>query len=94
MSHPSPLDPRLVRALTGLADRGVGAAEARRRVGPLAARLSLPRPRYSTVRGIVASHEPVPIPARRISPLDSLALGRVPTPLEMEAARERRRHPA
>ena len=87
-----PLDPRLVRALTRLAHRGVGAAEARRLAGPLARRWNLPLPSYSTVRRIVAAEKPEPTPATRISPVDSLVLGRVPTPLEMEAALERRRN--
>ena len=81
----------LVRALVRLARRGVSAAEARRLVGPLAAQLGLPRPSYSTVRAIVASEKPTWGPPTRISPIDSLAQGRMPTALEMEAALERRR---
>jgi len=91
MSHPRPLDPRLVRALARLAHHGVGAAEARRLVGPLAARLNLPRPSYSAVRRIVAAEKPSWSPAARISPLDSVVQGRMPTPLELETAFERRR---
>ena len=91
MSHPSPLDPRLVWAVTRLARRGVSAAEARRLVGPLAERLGLPRPSYSAIRCIVAAEKPTWSPATRISPLDTLAQGRMPTPLELEAAFERRR---
>ena len=72
----------------------MGAAEARRLVGPLAARLNLPRPSYSTVRGIVAAEKPAPAPPTRISPLDSLARGRMPTPRELEEAFERRRTPS
>ena len=93
MAHPRPLDPRLARALARFARRGYGAAEARRLVGPLAARLSLERPSYSTVRSIVAAEKPRLDGIPRISPLDSLVRGRVPTPTELEAAVERRRRP-
>jgi hypothetical protein len=92
MSHPSPLDPRLADAIARLARRGVGAAEIRRRVGPLAARLKVQRPSYSTVRRIVAAEKARPRPAVRISPLDSLVQGRVPTPRELETALQRHRN--
>jgi hypothetical protein len=92
MSHPSPLDPRLARAIARLAGRGVGAAEARRLVGPLAARLKLQRPSYSTVRRIVAAEKAARLPAVRISALDSLVQGRMPTPLELETVLERYRN--
>ena len=70
----------------------MSAAEARRLVGPLAARLGLPRPSYSTVRAIVAAEKPTWSPAVRISPIDSLVQGRMPTPLELETAFERHRN--
>jgi hypothetical protein len=92
MAHPSPLDPRLARALARLGRRGFSAADARRLVGPLAARLNLPRPSYSTVRNIVAAEKRQPHPTTRISPIDSLAQGRMPTPFELEAAFERHRN--
>jgi hypothetical protein len=68
----------------------VAPAEARRRVRPLATKLGLPAPSYaSTLRLVTAARETQE--RRRGEPgvLDSLALGRMPTPRELEGTLER-----
>jgi hypothetical protein len=84
--------PRLRRRLERLARRGTTPAEARRRVRPLARKLGLPAPSYaSALRIVKAAREAEK--RRRGEPgvLDSLALGRMPTPRELEGTFERLR---
>jgi hypothetical protein len=87
----APVHPRLVEELARLAARGVPAAEARRRITPLAAQLAVSRPGYTAVLLIVQeSRPPVAAPAGA-SVLDSLVLGRIPTPREADATATRAR---
>jgi hypothetical protein len=79
-----PVHPRLVDELARLAARGLAAAEARRRIAPLAAQLGVPRPGYTAVLLIVQVSQPPPLPAPGPSVLDSLVLGRMPTERELD----------
>ncbi|TMK92330.1 MAG: hypothetical protein E6G42_07585 [Actinobacteria bacterium] len=87
-----PVHPRLVDELARLAERGVSAAEARRRIAPLAACLGVSRPGYTAVLEIVQGSQPTAMPAPGSpSVVDSLVLGRVPTPREAESTAARAR---
>jgi hypothetical protein len=86
------MHPRLVEELARLASLGVSAAEARRRIARLAAQLEVSRPGYTAVLLIVQESQPPPMPAEPSpSVVDSLVLGRVPTPRELEATAARAR---
>src|SRR5207302_8350017 len=88
----APVHPRLVDEPARLAERGVSAAEARRRIAPLAARLGVSRPGYTAVLEIVQTSQPPSMPAPGSpSVVDSLVLGRAPTPREAESTAPRAR---
>jgi hypothetical protein len=80
--------PRVRKRVEELARNGVGAAEARRLVASVTAELGLPRPSYSAVLRIVtaalARQEREARAKQEPGVLDSLALGRMPTPRELE----------
>jgi len=69
----------------------VSAAEARRRLAPLAAKLGVPRPGYTAVLEVIQESPPPVMPAAGPGVLDSLALGRFPTPREAEESLARAR---
>jgi hypothetical protein len=84
----------LEREIARLARAGTGAAEIRRLLIPLAARLGVPRPGYTAIRVlVVACREDVryEVWEPTASPLDSLVKGRMPTLDEVEQLLERRR---
>jgi hypothetical protein len=88
----APVHPRLVNELARLGRLGVSAAEARRRIAPLAKRLGVSRPGYTAVLLIIQESQPPLMPAQDSpSVVDSLVLGRVPTPREAEATVARAR---
>jgi hypothetical protein len=83
-----PVHPRIRIRLEQLGRDGVGAAEARRLVAAVTAELGNSRPSYSTVLRIVnaALAQRAREARRKHEPgaLDSLVLGRMPTPRELE----------
>ena len=84
------VDPRLRKRLRRLARRGVAPAEARRRVRPLARKLGLPAPSYaSTLRIVTTARKAQERQRGEPGVLDSLALGRMPTPRELEGTLQR-----
>ena len=86
------VDPRLRKRLRQHARRGVTPAEARRRVRPLAGKLGLPAPSYaSTLRIVTAARKAKERQRAEPGVLDSLVLGRMPTPRELEGTLERSR---
>jgi hypothetical protein len=80
-----PVHPALVDELRRLGRLGVPAAEARRRIAPLAAKLHTPRPGYTTVLELIQESSPPQMPADGApGVLDSLIIGRFPTPRELD----------
>jgi hypothetical protein len=64
-------------------------AEARRRIRPLAGKLGLPPPSYPSTLRIVTAARRAQERQREPGVLDSLALGRMPTPRELEGTLQR-----
>jgi hypothetical protein len=87
-----PLHPRIEEELRRLGRAGVPAAEARRAVAPLAETLGVSRPGYTCVLEIIQESRPsLAPPVAGPSVLDSLVLGRFPTPRELEETLARAR---
>ena len=87
-----PVHPALVVELRRLGRLGVSAAEARRRIAPLAGRLRTPRPGYTTVLELIQESPPPQMPADGApGVLDSLIVGHFPTPRELDETLARAR---
>ena len=87
-----PVHPALVAELRRLGRVGVSAAEARRRIAPLAARLRAERPGYTRVLELIQESPPPQMPAEGApGVLDSLVVGRFPTPRELDETLARAR---
>ena len=86
-----PVHPGLEAELRRLGHAGVPAAEARRRIAPLAAQLGVARPGYTAVLLLVQESQPPVLVAEPGGPsaLASLLAGRMPTPYELEATKDR-----
>jgi hypothetical protein len=87
-----PVQAALVVELRRLGRLGVSAAEARRRIAPLAAKLGTASPGYTTVLELIQESRPPQMPADGAPGiLDSLVVGRFPTPRELDETLARAR---
>ena len=89
-----PVDSRVVEAIQVLDARGLSYADIRRALRPLAKRLGMPPPSYTTVRRIAITERSVvdvrTEAADRI--LAKLLQGRLPSPNELDHLREARQY--
>jgi len=88
------IDQRLVEAIQILDSRGLPYAEIRRALGPVAKRLGVPAPAYTTVRRIAITERTIADTNTEAVDqiLTKLLQGRLPTPYELEQLREARRY--
>ena len=84
------IDRRLVDAIQILDSRGLRYAEIRRALGPVANRLGVPAPAYTTVRRIAITERTIADTNTEAVDqiLTKLLQGRLPTPYELEQLRE------
>lgn len=88
------IDRRLVEAIQILDSRGLRYAEIRRALGPVAKRLGVPAPAYTTVRRIAITERTIADTNTEAVDqiLTKLLQGRLPTPYELEQLREARQY--
>lgn len=84
------IDRRLVDAIQILDSRGLRYAEIRRALGPVANRLGVPAPAYTTVRRIAITERTIADTNSEAVDqiLTKLLQGRLPTPYELDQLRE------
>ena len=84
------IDRRLVEAIQILDSRGLRYAEIRRALGPVAKRLGVPAPAYTTVRRIAITERAIADTNTKAVDqiLRKLLQGRLPSPYELEQLRE------
>ena len=88
------IDRRLVEAIQILDSRGLRYAEIRRALGPVANRLGVPAPAYTTVRRIAITERTIADTNSEAVDqiLTKLLQGRLPTPYELDQLREARQY--